>query len=135
MEPSQESLCISSYNTTGFGIGTQNYLTTLSLFSNILCIQEHFLLDGRMKNHSNTDKIRKLFNQKYDMFIIPAHKDDSQVTKGRGKGGLATMCDKGLLPSMCHKSRLPVSDFKQQSLTSQLVALCSSTATFLVIRE
>ena len=96
MELTQGELCITSFNTTGFGIGVQNYLTTLSLFSNILCIQEHFLLDGKDKNHSNTNKIRKLLNHKYDMFIIPAFKDDSQVSKGRGKGGLATLWDKGL---------------------------------------
>ena len=96
MELTQGELCITSFNTTGFGIGVQNYLTTLSLFSNILCIQEHFLLDGKNKNHSNTNKIRKLLNHKYDMFIIPAFKDDSQVSKGRGKGGLATLWDKGL---------------------------------------
>ena len=102
MEPLKEALCISSVNTTGFGIGVQNYLTTLSLFSNILCIQEHFLLDGKFKTHSNTDKMRKLFNNKYDMFIIPAHKDESQVSKGRGKGGLATLWAKSLTKYVSH---------------------------------
>ena len=30
------------------------------------------------------------------MFIVPAHKDNLQVSKGRGKGGLATLWDKSL---------------------------------------
>ena len=33
---------------------------------------------------------------KYDMFLVPAYKDVSQVNKGRGKGGLAKCWDKGL---------------------------------------
>ena len=78
------------------GIAAQNFISTLSLFSNILCIQEHFLLDSKSKNHSNTDKLRKLFNDKYDMFVTPAFKELSQVSKGRGKGGLATLWNKNL---------------------------------------
>ena len=30
------------------------------------------------------------------MFIIPAYKDNKQVTRGRGKGGLATVWDRSL---------------------------------------
>ena len=41
-------------------------------------------------------------NHKYDMFIIPAYKEDSQVSKGRGKGGLATLWDKGLTKYVSH---------------------------------
>ena len=96
MELSQNNLCITSYNSTGLGPGVQNFISTLSLFSNILCLQEHFLLDSKSKKYSNTDKLRNLFSDKYDMFIVPASKDNSQVSKGRGSGGLATMWDKGL---------------------------------------
>ena len=46
------------------------------------------------------------------MFIIPAHKDDSQVTKGRGKGGLATMWDKGLTK---YVSQVKTSSFRLQA--------------------
>ena len=92
----QDNICVTSYNSTGFGIGVQNFLSTVSLFSNILCLQEHFLLDGKNKKHSNTDKLRKLCGNKYDMYIVPAFKDQSQVSKGRGIGGLATLWDKCL---------------------------------------
>ena len=102
MEPPQDTLCISSYNSTGFGIGVQQFLSTVSLFSNILCLQEHFLLDGKVRNHSNTDKVRKILGHKYDMFITPAYKEDLQVSKGRGKGGLATLWDKGLTKYVSH---------------------------------
>ena len=112
MVPSQESLCISSYNSTGFGVGVQNFVTTLSLFSNILCIQEHFLLDAKTKNHSNTNKLRKLCNVKYDMSIVPAYKENAQVTRGRGKGGLATLWDKSLTK---YVSQIKCSNFRLQA--------------------
>ena len=96
MDSSNKSLCITSYNSTGFGIGAQHFISTLSLFSDILCIQEHFLLDSKDKNHSNTNKLRKALEYKYDMFIAPAYKDSNQVSRGRGKGGLATLWDKSL---------------------------------------
>ena len=91
-----DSVNFSSYNSTGFGLAAQNYIETLLLFSDVLCVQEHFLLDSHDKNHSNTDKLRQHFNDKYDMFIIPAQKDNQQVTRGRGKGGLVTMWKKSL---------------------------------------
>ena len=81
-------LCISSYNSTGFGLAAQNHMHTLLLFSDILCVQEHFLIDGRNKKHSNTNKLRNAFGEKNDMYIVPAVKDPSQVSRGRGKGGL-----------------------------------------------
>ena len=86
MDISKNSLCVTSYNSTGFGIGVQNFISTLSLFSDIVCIQEHFLLDSKDKNHRNTNKLRKALEYKYDMFIAPAYKDDNQVSRGRGKG-------------------------------------------------
>ena len=96
MTPKTKSICICSYNSTGFGLAAQNYLNTLSLFSDIVCVQEHFLIDGKDKKHSNTNKIKKAFGEHYDMFIVPAAKDTNQVTKGRSKGGLVTMWRKNL---------------------------------------
>ena len=61
-----------------------------------MCIQEHFLLDSKDKNYSNTNKLRKAFGNKYDMFIAPAQKSNTQVSRGRGKGGLATLWEKSL---------------------------------------
>ena len=91
-----DNICVTSYNSTGFSLGVKNFLTTLSLFSSIICLQEHFLLDSKDKKYSNTNKLRKAFSDKFDMFIVPAFKENKQVTKGRGKGGLATMWDKSL---------------------------------------
>ena len=50
-----DSICITSYNSTGFGLGQQAYIETLSLFSDIVCIQEHFLLDAGDKKYSNSN--------------------------------------------------------------------------------
>ena len=96
MELSQTKLCITSYNSTGLGPAVQNYISTLSLFSNILCLQEHFLLDSQDKKYSNTNKIRSKYSKTHDVFIVPAYKDYSQVSKGRGSGGLATLWNKNL---------------------------------------
>ena len=90
------TLCIVSYNSTGFGAAAQNYIETLLLFSNILCLQEHFLLDSQDKKYSNTNKIRSKYSKTHDVFIVPAYKDYSQVSKGRGSGGLATLWNKNL---------------------------------------
>ena len=81
-----DNICISSYNSTGFGLSQQAYIETLSLFSDIVCIQEHFLLDAGDKKHSNTDKIRKKFSNNFDMYIVPAFKSNNNVKRGRGSG-------------------------------------------------
>ena len=88
------NLCISGYNSTGFGLSAQNYIGTLLSFSDICCIQEHFLQDCNDKKTSNTDKLRKQFGGRHDMFIVPAKKNNSQVSRGRAKGGLATIWNK-----------------------------------------
>ena len=56
-------------------------------------MQEHFLLDAKDKKYSNTSKLRNRYKN-CDMYIVPAFKQNSQVSKGRGKGGLATLWDK-----------------------------------------
>ena len=89
-------MCISSYNSTGFSIAVQDYLETLLTFTDILCLQEHFLLDSKDRKHSNTSKIRNRYSDSYDMFIEPAVKSSTQVTKGRGSGGLLTLWNKSL---------------------------------------
>ena len=66
-------------------------MTILSSFSDIICVEEHFLLDSRDKKHSNTNLLKTHFGSSYDMFINPAFKENNQVCKGRGKGGLATI--------------------------------------------
>ena len=108
MQPSTKNLCITSYNSTGLSLAAQDFISTLSLFSDILCIQEHFLLDSKSKKYSNTDKLRNLFGAKYDMFIVPAFIDITQVSKGRGKGGVATLWDKSLTRYVCQVKGLKV---------------------------
>ena len=78
-----------------------------------------------MNNHSNTNKLRKLLNHKYDMFIIPASKDETQVSKGRGKGGLATMWGKGLTKY--------VSQVKTDSFRLQATKFDLPSGSFLII--
>ena len=60
-----------------------------------MCIQEHFLLDAKDKKYSNTRKLRNRYSN-HGMYLVPAYKDTSQITKGRGKGGLATIWDRKL---------------------------------------
>ena len=98
--------------TTGFGIGVQSFMKTLALFSDILCIQEHFLLDNQSKTYSNTDKLQRLCNDRYDMFIVPAHKDNFQVSRGRGSGGLATLWNKSLTK---YVSKVKCSSYRLQA--------------------
>ena len=103
-------MCISSYNSTGFGLAAQNYMDTLLLFSDILCIQEHFLQDCKDKKTSNTNKLRNTFGGQHDMFIVPGKKDNSQVSRGRAKGGLATIWNK-TLTKYVSKSRVLVAEY------------------------
>ena len=109
MDPTPtNNICITSYNSTGFGLSQQAYIETLALFSDIVCIQEHFLLDSGDKKHSNTDKIRKKFSNQFDMYVKPAYKSNSNVKQGRGSGGLATMWKKSLTK---YVSRLKVDNY------------------------
>ena len=78
------TLCLTSYNSGGMGIEKQNFISLLSLFSDILCIQEHFLLDSGDRKHSNTNKLKKYFGETHDMYIVPAFKENIVVKPGRG---------------------------------------------------
>ena len=89
-------IAISSYNSTGFGLAAQNQIDKLLLFSDIVCVQEHFLLDSKDKQYSNTDKLKAKFGHTHDMYIVPAVKESSQISRGRGSGGLATIWHKSL---------------------------------------
>ena len=110
-----KELTICSYNSTGFGFAAQNCIETLLLFSDIVCIQEHFLLDCQDRKFSNTDKLKNRFNSAHDMFIVPAKKDLTQVSRGRGAGGLATIWKKSLTKYVnkidCNNSRLQATRF------------------------
>ena len=120
LESLKEKLCICSYNSTGFGLGAQNYIKTLLLFSDILCIQEHFLLDSKDRKYSNTNKLVKTLGSQHHMFIVPAHKDSTQISRGRGKGGLVTLWKKELTKFVtkipCNNYRLQATKFTMNSL-------------------
>ena len=85
VEPPETSICITSYNPTGFGISAKEYIRKLLLFSNIICFQEHFLQDSGDKKYSNTNKLRKAFPN-HDMFIKPAVKDNNYVSREEPRG-------------------------------------------------
>ena len=105
-------MCITSYNSTGFSLAAQDYIENLLLFSDILCIQEHFLLDSKDRKNSNTNKIRNKFGSDNDMFIVPAEKNLSQVSRGRGSGGLVTIWDKSLTK---YVSKINSSNYRLQA--------------------
>ena len=89
-----QAFCVTSYNSGGMGLDRQNFINSLTLFSDIICVQEHFLLDTGGGKHSNTHKLKKCFGLTHDMYIKPAQKSNKVITKGRGSGGLVTMWKK-----------------------------------------
>ena len=56
--------------------------------------------------------IKKVLGQNHDMFINPAIKDNSQISRGRGKGGLVTLWNKSLTK---YVSKLPCKNFRLQA--------------------
>ena len=89
-------ITVSSFNSTGFKIAAQNFMESLLLGTDILCLQENFLLDSCDRKYSNTDKIKKKFDIGHDMFIVPAVKDTTQITRGRAKGGPSNNLEEAL---------------------------------------
>ena len=83
-----KTVCVTSYNSGGLGLDRQNFIKTLNIFSDILCIQKHFLLDAGGKKHSNTYKLNTLFCDTHDMLINPAFKEcneeEWEVLCGKG---------------------------------------------------
>ena len=84
-------LCVSSYNSGGFGLDKQEFIGHFQLFSDIVCVQEHFVLNSGSRKYNNTEKIISACGDNFNMFITPAVKDNNVITRGRGKGGLITM--------------------------------------------
>ena len=115
-DKSGSQLCVTSYNSTGFGQDKIDFMKTLLLFSDVLSVQEHFLLSSDDRKHSNTDKIRRAFGDNYDMFVVPAVKSNENVTKGRGKGGLFTLWKKGLTK---YVSKVESSSYRLQATKFQ----------------
>ncbi len=65
-----KTVCVTSYNSGGLALDRQNFIKTLNIFSDILCIQEHFLLDAGGKKHSNTYKLKTLFGLQQFLILL-----------------------------------------------------------------
>ena len=119
MTNEQSFISVCSYNSTGFGLGAQIFIEKLLSMNDILCLQEHFLTDCKDKRYSNTDKIREKFNADCDMHITPAVKDNSQISRGRASGGLATIWKRHLTKYVTQvpvrNPRIQVTKFQIQS--------------------
>ena len=96
MDSNANVICVTSFNSGGMGLDRQQYIKSLQLFSDIICIQEHFLLDSGDRKHSNTNKLKQYFGDTHDMIIKPGYKDNNSVSKERGSGGLVIMWRKYL---------------------------------------
>lgn len=81
------SLNFISYNSNGFNMNKQLFVKDISIFSDIILIQEHFLLDG------NSNVMKKLLPNFY-MNFKGALKSNVCVNSGRGSGGLAIIWKK-----------------------------------------
>ena len=112
MATENDNVCFCSYNSTGFGSSAQNYISSLLVFSDILCIQEHFLLDSKDKKHSNTNQLKNKLGAEHDMYIVPAVKNNSEISRGRGKGGLATIWRRSLTK---YVSKIACDNFRLQA--------------------
>ena len=79
-----ELLTLLSHNTTGWGKFKAKFLRSIidSKDIDIAVIQEHFLLK------QNLFKLQEYFPD-FDIFALPAVKNNSQITRGRPSGGLA----------------------------------------------
>ena len=112
MDNTNYNICVTSYNSGGMGLDRQQYIKTLQLFSDVLCIQEHFLLDSGDRKHSNTNKLKQYFGDTHDMIIKPAYKDKNCITKGRGSGGLVIMWKK-YPANMLQTLSVTITEYKQ----------------------
>ena len=70
----------------------EDFISKLALFSCILCIQEHFLLDSGDWKHRNTNKLKKIFRETHDMYIVPAHSKRIQWSHLDGVKGVLLLC-------------------------------------------
>ena len=67
MAQTNNTICVSSYNSRGFSEEKQDFIKTLQIFSDIVVLQEHMILTAKSKSHSNTNKIVKSLGQNHDM--------------------------------------------------------------------
>ena len=73
---------VTSYNSTGFPVQRQVYLSKLQLFSDVICGQEHFQLNNCKYRVANA------FNSDFELYFKPTMKSSEALSCGRPKGGL-----------------------------------------------
>ena len=81
-----DSISILSHNTTGWNSYKADFIKNLVISKNVdvIAIQEHFLLKQNMV------KIQEQFSG-FELFALPAFKNDTKITAGRPSGGLALL--------------------------------------------
>ena len=108
-----------SYNSTGFNAQRAEFVTNIcNEIGRTRCftsIQEYFLLER------NTNRLEKLLPDDMIVYPIGSFKDNTQVKRGRGKGGLAQIWPKSLDHLV---SRIPVPNTKR--VQGSLIALQNS---------
>ena len=100
---SENELIFLSYNSTGFNSQRGDFISEiasiLGMQKCLISIQEHFIMK------KNLSKIGKCLPTDFTVYSVPAYKDNAQVTRGRGKGGLCQIWPKSLDPLI---SRIPI---------------------------
>ena len=86
-----QSICSLSYNSSGWNSYKGDYLNTILISHGVhfAVIQEH------MQLKANLYKIKKHFPG-YELFSVPAFKDNSQISAGRPSGGISFLYSKTL---------------------------------------
>ena len=84
MDQINDFISILSYNSTGWNPFKSDFIKKQldPEGTNILAVQEHF------KFKQNLSQIRSNFSE-YELFALPAVKNDDQIRDGRPSGGLA----------------------------------------------
>lgn len=116
----EKNLKIVSYNSNGFGFYKQAFVADFDLFSDIILLQEHFLLQANVYKISNV-----LCN--YDLNVQPALKPANVISGGRASGGLCILWKKNLCDKvdkvLTNNSRI-VANIFHFGITSLLIMNC-----------
>lgn len=91
MAPEYSSIAALSYNTSGWNEYKADFISTILLSHgvHICALQEH------MQLKPNLYKIKKHFPS-YELFSVPAYKDNSRINSGRPSGGISLLYNQAL---------------------------------------
>ena len=98
---------LTSYNSTGFPVQRQSYIKSLQLYSDVICGQEHFQLKNCKFRISNA------FSNEFEFLFKPVVKANSNLGKGRPKGGIYFAWKKHHVKKA---TRLSTENFRMQAL-------------------